>query len=227
MARYEGENVTNHVMGSAAPFAGVAMSQPLGVIALFLLLCFVCVLFAIVQGLRETVGTWGPYALALMAGAVLYGAHRWLWAPLAENPRTPRLITGSILLVAACTFELATGRGGFILGDVTGYNPEAALMDAGYPVGDGIRKAIEARRESDRQSAHCMRSLAAGNMSKGTSESVNWAMNCSAHIPIRDQEQACRLLDAKKGNDLDYVNQRFCRSINVYVTHRRGANPSY
>ena len=227
MSRYEGENVTNHVMGSAAPFMGIAMSQPLGVVAFFILLSALAVIVAIVRALVETSGTWGPYGLLALAGGILYAAHRWLWSPLAEDPRTPRRITASVVVAAACLLELCTGRAGILLGNSVGFNPEAMLMDAGLPVTPGIRSAITAWREDAKESAHCLASLAAGNMAQGTSSSVNWAQNCSRHIPLDDQRKACRLLDAQKGNDLSYVNESFCRSIAVYVTHRSGANWSY
>ncbi len=226
MAQNEGEKVTSHVIGSASPFMGVALAEPMGVIGMFALIVIVSVLFAIYQGLKATMDVWGPVALVALAAGTLYACHRWLWDPEGEDPRIPRLITGTILAVTFTLVELCTGRAGILVGDITGFNPEEALMEVGFPVTASIREAILDHREDRRQAATCIASFRAGSMNQGTSRSVDWAMDCRRHISYHDQRKSCILLDAKKGNTIDYVNEEFCRSIDVWVDRRGGANPS-
>lgn len=200
-----------------------AMYSPAGTVALFALFSLGCVAFAIVRGLSATAGTWGPYALLALAGGALYGCHRYLWTPLAEDPRTPRRITGGILLAILLVFEACTGRIGILVGRVTGYNPEAVLMDAGLPVPGTVRSAIVERRQFERQGAACSASMRSGVMVQGTSASVDLTMLCAGHLQWHEIRDACLKLAANKATAISYANVDFCRSVDVGVTYRESA----
>ena len=224
MSRNEPQNVVDHVGASMAPVMGQAMANPLGVISAFVLFALVGVAIWVVKALGETVDSWGPLAVLAVMLAGLYAGHRWLWGTRVTG-KTARRITVSVLLVGLVLTEAFLGLIGLAVGKVIGYNPRAAMMDAGYEVPDAVRAVITNERQRIARRDKCRAALADGTMLAGKATSVNWAMNCAGIVPPEAQKRACVALEGAKGNAVSLVNARFCQSIGVYLTHRRGANP--
>lgn len=160
----------------------------------------------------DTSASWVPVAVLLAGLAGAWACHRKLWRPIM--PRTAaRVLTGVLAAGMLMTYEAGTAVGGIALGRATGFNPEAALMDAGFRLTGAMEQRIETERERVTRTGKCGEHKASGKLFAGTVESVNLAAWCSGYLPVADIRQACGEFTARNGRRDKAYDDFFCREL--------------
>lgn len=181
MSRNEARQVGSEIGASMDSMTNQAMTNPLGVITAFLLLGLIGFgiwLFKVVAGIADGLG---PDCLLVPLIAAAFAGHRWIWGPLVDRRRA-RTITAGILVASLALAEASVGIVGLAFGKVTGFNPRAALMDAGYDTPESVRAVITNERERIARRDGCLAALKAGKMSDGTATSAIWRSNCKDYV---------------------------------------------
>ncbi len=144
--------------------------------------------------------------------------------PLVSR-KAARIVTLVALCVTLVVAEGFLGLVGLAFGRATGFNPRAALMDAGLSTPDAVRAIITNERARVERANGCRNALAGGTMFEGKASSVNWAFNCREIVPIDAQRRACGALADHPANSVNIVNESFCGSLGVRVKERGGGFP--
>ncbi len=124
-----------------------------------------------------------------------------------------RVLTGVLMSGMLPAYEAGTAVGGIAMGRATGFNPEAALMDAGFRLTGAMEQRIEGERERVTRTGKCGEHKASGRLFAGTGESVDLAAWCSGYLPVADILHACGEFAARNGRRDKAHDDFFCREL--------------